>query len=498
MGYMEIFVAIILALLLFLAPQNRLFPWNWPLIKLMPTLYLKSHELYDKITQILIENNSTIVFKTSWFTKTDILVTSDPANVQHILNLRYSIYQRGSEFRKAFDFFGDAIFLKDIEEWKEEKKFTHAFYKENQFHKSYLKVIHQTLEKSLIPVLDHMSHQSQVLDMQILFNRYMLDTTCLLVTGSDPGSLRIGFPKSPLLDAMDDMAEVVFCRHILPERVWKLQRWLGIGKEKKTAKACNILNQTITDYVYEKQELAAKNQENGDDFDVLKFYLSKAAAKGSMKYTEKGFLAANVMTLLYAGRDTSAALLTWFFYLISRNPLAEKKILAEIRQNFPPQKHFLPNAEELSKLIYLHCALCESLRLFPTTPVVIREPIKEDVLPSGHKVDENTKIILCSYAMGRMPEIWGEDCKEFKPERWMLAGKGGIKHVGSNRFLGFGSGPWACPGKEFAFTRMKAVAATILHNFNVEVVQGQTVCPGVSAVLTVKHGLKAIVSSKWI
>ncbi|KAL0449845.1 UNVERIFIED_CONTAM: Alkane hydroxylase MAH1 [Sesamum latifolium] len=406
----------------------------------------------------------------------------------------------GSEFRKAFDFFGgDAIFLiKDVQEWKEEKKFTHAFYKENQFQKSSLKIIHQALEKSLIPVLDHMSQQNQVLDLQILFNRYMLDTTCLMATGFDPGSLRIGFPKSPLLDAMDDMAEVVFSRHILPEGVWKLQRWLRIGKEKKTAEACNILNQTVADYVSKNQELTAKKQENGDDFDVLKFYLAQATAKGSEKHTETGFLAANVMTLLYAGRDTSAALLTWFFYLISRNPFAKNKILAEIRQNFPPRKHFFPNAEELSKLVYLHCALCESLRLFPTTPVVIREPIQEDVLPSGHKVDQTTKVIICSYAMGRMPEIWGEDCKEFKPERWILPGKGGIRHVGTNSFLGFGSGPWACPGKELAFTRMKAVAATILHGFNVEVVEGQTICPGVSAALTVKHGLKAAVSSRWI
>ncbi|KAL0343200.1 UNVERIFIED_CONTAM: Alkane hydroxylase MAH1 [Sesamum angustifolium] len=410
----------------------------------MPTMYLKSHELYDKVTQILAENNSTVLLKTSWCTKPDILVTSDPANVQHILNSKYSVYQRGSEFRKAFNFFRDAIFLKDVQEWKEEKKFTHAFYRENRFQKASLKIIHRTLEKSLIPVLDHMSQQNQALDLQILFNHYMLDTTCLMATGFDPGSLRIGFPKSPLLDAMDDMAE-----------------------EKRTAEACNILNQTVADYVSKNQELTAKKQENGDDFDVLKFYLAEATAKGSRKHTETGFLAANVMTLLYAGRDTSAALLTWFFYLISRNPFARNKILAEIRQNFPPGKHFLHNAEELSKLVYLHCALCESLRLFPTTPVIIREPIQEDVLPSGHKVDQTTK------------------------------GKEGSNMWGTNSFPGFGSGPWACPGKELAFTRMKAVAATILHNFNVEVLEEQTVCPGVSAALTVKHGLKDTVSSRW-
>ncbi|KAK6150761.1 hypothetical protein DH2020_015693 [Rehmannia glutinosa] len=380
----------------------------------MPTVYLKSHELYDKMTQVLAENKGTILLKTSWFTNLDTLVTSDPTNVQHVMS---SNYQRGSEFRKAFDFLGDAAFIKDLHEWREEKKFTHAFYKENQFHNSTPKIIHHTLEKGLIPVLDHSLHQNQVINLQNLFNRYMLDATCLLATGFDLGSLRVGFPKAPLLDAMDDMAEAVFFD------IFCLKEFGGCKDG---------------DYVSKKYE----NQETCEDFDVLRFYLSEAAgdSKKSIKHAEKTFLVANITTLLFAGRDTSGALLTWLFYLISTNPLVENKILEEIRQIISPPKHYIfYKAEELSKLVYLQSALTESLRLFPPVPVIIRDPIREDVLPSGHKVDQKTKIILCTYAMGRMPEIWGEDCGEFKPERW-ISGKGssGVKHVASNSFLAFG------------------------------------------------------------
>ncbi|KAG8383851.1 hypothetical protein BUALT_Bualt04G0056700 [Buddleja alternifolia] len=381
------------------------------------------------------------------------------------------------------------------------KKFTHSFYKENDFQKSTPKIIYHTLEKGLIPVLDHISHQNGVLDLQSLFNRYMLDSTCIMATGFDLGSLRVGFPKCPLLVAMDDIAEAIFRRHILPERVWKLQRWLRVGKEKKMAEACTIFNQILEDYVSEKSKLSANNnnnQENEDitNFDVLKFYLSEATG-GPGKHAEKTFLAANIMTLLFAGKDTSAALLTWFFYLISENPLAQNKILEEIRQNFPkPQKHIFSKTEELGKLVYLQSALCETLRLFPTAPVIIRDPTQEDVLPSGHQVYRNTKVILCTYAMGRMNEIWGEDFGEFKPERWMSE-KGGIRHVASSSFLAFGAGPWACPGRELAFTRMKAVAATILHNFNVHVLEGQIISPSVSALLTMRHGLNVTVSNRY-
>ncbi|KAL8477517.1 hypothetical protein ACS0TY_029709 [Phlomoides rotata] len=484
---LQIVLAITLLSLIFIFQFSK----NTPLAKLLPTAYFRSHELYDKLTQVLAE-------KSSWFTGNDIIVTTDPANVHHVLSSKFSIYSRGSEFRKAFDFLGDAVFVKDLDEWKEGKKFTHAFYKEEEFHKSTPLIIDRTLEKGLVPVLDDVADRNEVIDLQDLFSRYMLDATCLLATGFDLASLRVGLPVCPLLDAMDDMAAAVFWRNVLPESVWKLQKWVGVGKEKKMAEACLVLNRTLEDFVTNKEEVAGKDQEG---FDVLKFYMGDDYGYGSRKKTEnnKAFLCANIMTLFFAGRDTSSALLTWFFYLISRNPRVQKKILEEIEQNLspPPKRHRFAKAEELSKLVYLQSALTESLRLFPTAPVIIRNATQEDVLPSGHRVGKSAKVILCSYAMGRRPEIWGEDCGEFKPERW-AGEKGGVKHVGSNSFLAFGSGPWACPGRELAFARMKGVVATILHNYDVGVLEGQSVGPSVSALLNVNNGLKARVSKKWM
>ncbi|GER35275.1 cytochrome P450 family protein [Striga asiatica] len=492
-------VTIFFPILIFLlSPKNR------PLIQILPTIFLKSHQLYTKITYILTENKGTVLFRTSWFTHTDVLITSNPANVNHVINSNYSFYQRGSEFRKAFDFLGQAAFIKDLNEWRDEKRFTHAFYKDQHFRDSTPRIILQTIEEGLVPVLDHAALNKQVIDLQAVFNRYMLDATCLLATGFDLASLRVGFPESPLLDAMDDISEAVFCRHVLPERVWKIQRWLGIGKEKKFAKACHVLNRILESYVSNKYQVMKNNQETGQDFDVLNFYIANNSnnIKKSTK-EEMAYLGFNIMTLFFAGRDTSAALLTWFFHLISENPSVERSILGEIRKVALTDKidrdriYIFYKAEELVKLVYLQAALTECLRLFPTAPVIMRDPTKEDVLPSGHRVGQRTKVILCTYAMGRMSEIWGEDWAEFRPERW-IDERGELKRVSSNIFLAFGSGPWACPGKEMGFARMKGVVATIMHNYRVAVVEGQTISLSASALLTMKHGLKATVTKRCV
>ena len=92
--------------------------------------------------------------------------------------------------------------------------------------------------------------------------------------------------------------------------------------------------------------------------------------------------------------------------------------------------------------------------------------------------------------MGRMKSIWGDDCNEFKPERWITK-RGNIEVIPSNKFLSFGAGPRVCQGKDASMTQMKFVIVAIVSRYDVEVVQGHQVVPGeLSFLLYMKHGLK--------
>ncbi|KAA8523445.1 hypothetical protein F0562_009868 [Nyssa sinensis] len=134
-----------------------------------------------------------------------------------------------------------------------------------------------------------------------------------------------------------------------------------------------------------------------------------------------------------------------------RGATVEAKIREEIRTKLHFKKdetwrYF--NVEELNKLVYLHGALCEALRLFPPVPIQHKAPLQPDILPSGHRIDSNTKTLLFFYSTGRMESIWGKDCLEFKPERW-ISENGGIKHVPSFKFAVFNAGPRSCLGEGY-------------------------------------------------
>ncbi|KAK4375178.1 hypothetical protein RND71_005855 [Anisodus tanguticus] len=79
--------------------------------------------------------------------------------------------------------------------------------------------------------------------------------------------------------------------------------------------------------------------------------------------------------------------------------------------------------EEINSLVYLHATLLETLGLYPSIPRTVRCAISDDILPDRTYVTAGTDIILSMYSVGRMKSVWGEDCLEFKPERW-LSGDG--------------------------------------------------------------------------
>jgi len=119
------------------------------------------------------------------------------------------------------------------------------------------------------------------------------------------------------------------------------------------------------------------------------------------------------------------------------------------------------------------------------------------MLPSGHWVNSNTMIVYSLYTMGRAEEIWGEDCLEFRPERW-ISKRGGIIHMPSYKFIAFNAGPRSCLGKDMSFTEIKMIAAAMLWNYRIQLAEGHAISPRVSVVLHMKHGLKVTLTKRSI
>ncbi|CAN8257975.1 unnamed protein product [Cochlearia groenlandica] len=493
-----IFCFLVLNLFLFKKPHDR-FLRNFPVIGMLPGLISELPRFYEFSVELLENTGLTFLFKGPWFAGMDMLATVDPANIHHVMNANFSNYIKGPDFQDIFDLFGDGIITTDGELWKNLRKLYQAMIYHQRFQRFSISTLESKIKEGLVPVLNHFAEEGSIVDLQDVFGRFTFDAILMLVTGSDPRSLSIEMHEDDFAKALDDVAQGVLYRHIKPRFFWKLQNFMGFGQEKKINEANEIFDRVCVKYILAKREGIARPQgaidiSNEEIEDILtSFTKLDATMYKLLNPNDDKLLRDTILNFILAGRDTTASALTWFFWLLSENPQA----VAKIRQEIVNTELSRGGNEQgnVDKLVYLHGALCEAMRLYPPVPFGCKSSIEKDVLPSGHKVDANAKVVICVYALGRMKAVWGEDALQFKPERWIYE-NGRLKHEPSFKFLSFNSGPRTCLGKNLAMTQMKRVAAEMLQNFDIEVIKGQKIEPVLGFILSMKNGLKIKITKR--
>lgn len=260
--------------------------------------------------------------------------------------------------------------------------------------------------------------------------------------------------------------------------VWKIKRLLNIGSERKYKEAIHIINDYAMNIIRSKErdfgtKFGEMHQESRHD--LLSRFMFSASDLGFRDQDEKRkFLRDIVISFILAGKDSTSSALTWFFWLIAGHPQCERLIYNELSTaatSSQPNSPQVFSYDELKNLHYLHACISESLRLFPPVPINSRLTLDADHLPDGTHVGRGWFADYSAYAMGRMERVWGPDCRDFKPERW-LDGEGHFQPSDQFKFPVFHCGPRLCLGKEMAYVQMKSVAAALIYGFEVEAVDG--------------------------
>ncbi|XBI07241.1 hypothetical protein VPH35_135171 [Triticum aestivum] len=471
-------------------------PTEWPLLGHLFGMIadLRRPDYHDWATVVLAGTRYNFPAHAG-LTGVRFFVTCDPSNVRHIFTSNFLNYPKGEEFAQIFDVLGNGIFNADGESWQRQRAKSQLLMAGPRFRSLSARCSRDKVEKSLLPFLSHAADIGARCDLHDVFLRLTFDMTCNLVFGVDPGCLQIGLPVVPFARAMGDVLATVLLRHIIPPACWRLMYRYELGPEKKMAVARRTIDQFAADMIAKrKSDHKLCGESVSESSDMLSSFISNGDASDE-------FLRDTAVNLLLAGRDTTGTALSWFFYLLCKNPRVEQRILDELAPIAATKMLAAANdmvvfdVGELSSIVYLHAALCECLRLYPPVPFQHKAAVAGDVLPSGHEMKAGDKILIYYYCMGRMEGVWGKDCMEFRPERW-LADDGKVRYEPSYKFMAFNAGPRTCLGKEVAFTQMKVVAAAMLWNFAVEAVPGHVVEPKLSIILHMKNGLAVAVKRR--
>jgi cytochrome P450 len=421
-------------------------------------------------------------------------ITCDPENIHHIFTSNHANYPKGEEFAKIFDVARGSLFTVDGETYHRHRANWQSVLSSPALLALMTKCCRDKVEKGLLPFMTHMATTGAPLDMSDLMTRLVFDMYATSIFGVDPVRLSLDMAPVYVANAKDTVMEVGMIRHILPVFCWKALRRLSMGPERRLAGAQAVLRHFTTEMVEMRKTGHTTDQQSTTSYvDVLSSYVDHP------DYSDDDLLQATLITYMIAGRDTISTSLLWIFYNLTKNPHVVSKIRDELapivsRKAACPTMTF--ESEEVKGLVYLQATLLESLRLYPPVPMERKSVVTGDDMPSGHKVSAGDIVIVSIYSMGRMEAIWGADCREYMPERWLSENRRQLRHMPSHKFLVFNSGPRMCLGKEIAMTQMKMIVATVLWNFDMEMVDGQTILPKFSCLLQMKNGLKVKVNRR--
>ena len=174
-------------------------------------------------------------------------------------------------------------------------------------------------------------------------------------------------------------------------------------------------------------------------------------------------------TFMLAGQDSVGAAVAFTIFLLAQHPECQEKCEEEIQRIFGGDNR-APTMQDLRDMRYMEMCIKESLRLYPSVPLIARK-LGEDVHLSKFTLPKGSNVFICPYATHRLEHIY-PDPEKFDPERF--APENAEKRH-TYAFLPFSAGPRYCIGNRFAIMEMKTVISRLLRSYYILPVPGKTV-----------------------
>ncbi|KAJ1553640.1 hypothetical protein HK405_007340 [Cladochytrium tenue] len=434
-----------------------------------------------------------------------IVTTADPKIVEHILKTHFHVYDKGPFFfSRTSDVLGHGIFAVDGDQWRAQRKSAALIFNVRNF-REYVSVVFAEEVDHLLARLGRAADNGEVVDLHELFFKFTLDGFCRIGFGEHLGSLSSEKPL-PFATAFDDAQTRIVRRFNTP--LWWLFEYLTLGAFKQyhntqiiksfgqaiVRKRMATISKSATGFIAEERDdlkkddtaHAAISAAATDRPDLLQFLMQSVDPLTGRQPTSDS-LVDYVINFIIAGRDTTAQALSWCFLMLHRNPVARQELQAEIDATFPAERdgdH--ATYEEVRGLKYANAVFHETLRLYPSVPVEIKQANQSDTLPNGVVVPKGALVSWAPYAMGRSTQIWGDDAAEFRPARWLDPASWSPS---AYEYPVFNAGPRTCLGKNMAEVEGVFAMVEILRCFDFTVVNHEKVTYGFSLTLPMKGGM---------
>ncbi|MHB9288883.1 cytochrome P450 [Halobacteriales archaeon Cl-PHB] len=290
-----------------------------------------------------------------------------------------------------------------------------------------------------------------VVDVESAMTRTTLHVICDLMLGVDLPDRRVRAIQRHLEPLGEQFA---------PDPVrFALPPWLPLPGDAEFDRALSALERILDDVVARRRRTLAEQDDDPTDFLAL---LLEAKDRGEQTDAQ---LRDELMTMLLAGHDTTALVLTYTLFLLSQHPEAEARVHAEVDSVVGDDT---PGIDHVRQFDYVERVLQEAMRLYPPVYTMFRSPTRPVDL-AGYRVPPDATVMLPQWALHRSERYWDAPAA-FDPDRWLPERAADRPQFA---YFPFGGGPRHCIGKHLAMLEAKVILATVARDYRLSY-EGET------------------------
>ncbi|GAB3795802.1 cytochrome P450 [Micromonospora zhanjiangensis] len=382
------------------------------------------------------------------FPGTDVVVTSEPGIIDTVLRDRPTSFRRARFVSDLIDELGaHGLFNAESDDWRRLRRIAMR-----GLNAKYVRASFGTILRSAGRLRDRWGAlEGQRIDVVDELLRYTLEVSIGLTMGHQPDA---GLHRKLSL-----VFSTLGRRLNSPLPYW---RWMRLPADRRTDTAVAEIGELILSRYAEARRRMADGAEPVDFLTAL----AKADLDGEDPLDDADVVG-NVLTMVVAGEDTTAAAAAWTLHFLATHPDVQRRVRAEAAEVFGGDGS-LVDASAVSRLTYAEAVVNEAMRLRAPAPYLVMEPVADTTVTDGTRELSLTRgtpvFVLLTYGAetdtGRYP-----DPEAFRPDRWLTQD---APVPGAQPHLPFGNGPRFCPGRNLALLETTLLAAMTCQSFVIE------------------------------
>lgn len=389
-----------------------------------------------------------------------------PDHVRQILDTNHTNYRRSPFYARMKPLLGEGLITSDGELWKRQRRLIQKGFTRPLL-QSYGTAITSEAAR-MVERLEERARQGEPFDVcrdnvhlslaiagRVMFHADLASTAQVIETALPPA-----------LDEIDARFNELF---VTPA-------WIPTPRNRRFAANVAQLDALVLG-------LIADRKRTGERHDDILSILLDAQKEAPAELSDRQ-IRDEVMTLMLAGHETTANLLSWTMKLLAEHPAVHDALAAEVAQVCGDA---MPTFDRLPELKLLQRVLCESLRLYPPAWAMDREVIQDDTI-GGHTIPAKSVVFFPPFFVHRHRDFW-PDAEKFDPERF----NGPLPHKFA--FIPFGGGNRLCVGRELAMASAGLSLAMLVPRVKLALEPGHPVELHAAITLRPRYGLRVRASS---